>query len=105
MKSFVFEVPKEKQKDAEKMLAENPYEDGSFAKSGYTFREAKGLGIQREGYYLFFECEEEKTAKGLEKKAKDAGLKEAGEKEKDEVVKAIRTQEEGAAEGIGSLFG
>lgn len=59
----VFAIPSSEYEKLKKVLEANPYEQDSFARVGYTVREAKSLGLDRDGYVLYFKAEEELSKK------------------------------------------
>jgi hypothetical protein len=79
------------------------YTDDVVARQTVNFREARALGLHKDGYYLEIDGPHEAI-----KRAKEilGGMaKEAEGKEKEDVLRKIKEEEEKAAEGFGSLFG
>lgn len=99
---IVFEISKEKLKDAKKILEENPYAEDSFAKAGYIFKEGKALG-EDENYYVYLDASDD-FAKKAKEKLKDVAKVLKGEKA-GRVVKKIEEEQSSAVGGFGSLFG
>lgn len=99
---IVFEISKEKLKDAKKILEENPYGEDSFAKAGYILKEGKALG-EDENYYVYLDVSDDFARKAKEK-LKDAAKVVEGEKAR-RVVKRIEEEQSSAVGGFGSLFG
>ncbi len=79
------------------------FADDIVARQSVNFREARALGIHKDGYYLEIDGPHEAI-----KRAKDLLgdiAKETEGKEKEEILHKIREEEDKAAEGFGSLFG
>ena len=68
-----------------------------------TFRDAKNLGKEEEGYYCHLSGSEEYCKRALEI-VKDLA-EEVEEQEKEEVLEKIKEEEKKALEGFGALIG
>jgi len=79
------------------------YADDVVSRQTINFREARALGLHKDGYYLEIDGPNEAVHKAKEILGDLA--KEASGKEKEEFLKKIKAEEESAAEGFGSLFG
>ncbi len=79
------------------------FADDIVARQTVNFREARALGFQKDGYYLEIDGPHEAINKAKELLGEMAV--EAGAKEKEEVLRKIKEEEDKAAEGFGSLFG
>jgi len=99
---IVFEISKEKFKDAKKILEENPYAEDSFAKAGYVLKEGKALG-EDENYYIYLDAGEDFVKKAKEK-LKDVAKAVEGEKA-ERIIKKVEDEQNSAVSGFGSLFG
>jgi len=79
------------------------FADDMVARQTVNFREARALGLSKDGYYLEIDGPHEAIhkAKAL---LKDIAHEVEG-KEKEEVLHKIKEEEDKAAEGFGSLFG
>jgi hypothetical protein len=85
-----------------KLKAENVLrKDDLINRGSITIKEARGLGIDKDGYFIIIDCPEE-------------GLKKAGEllkglaekvENKEEVLKKVDDQENSATEGFGNILG
>ncbi|MCD6522296.1 MAG: hypothetical protein J7K68_00980 [Candidatus Diapherotrites archaeon] len=74
-----------------------------FARNGYTLRDAKALGIDRDVYYLYIKAPEE-FFKEHEKEILIEGVKPLESVEYENVKRVIEAEEENVASGI-ALFG
>lgn len=105
METRIYRVPASSYKVLKKVLEADPYSPGSFARVGYVLRQAKGLGIEGEEYYLKISAEKE-ILENLEEKLRDVqGLERLEGEEYEKVKKRFEEQEESAAIGLGSIFG
>ncbi len=95
----VFFIPSENYSRAKNIV----YEDDLVSRQSINFREAKALGMKKEGYYLEVDGSGE-AIRRLGEILKDIG-EEVEKKEREEVLKRIAEQEESAAQGFGSIFG
>ncbi|MBI5228661.1 hypothetical protein HY991_01015 [Candidatus Micrarchaeota archaeon] len=71
---YVFSIASGEYEKLKKILEENPYDNVSFAKTGYTLRDSQGLGLPEGSYVLYFSAEEEvgkKLANRLAEKAEE----------------------------------
>lgn len=99
----IYKITKEQYKEAKKILESDPYEKASFPSVGYKLREAKALGFDFDGYYVYVNSDEE-TLKVLDEKIKDASSILEGE-EFEKVKEKFEKEEEEAQQGFGNLFG
>ena len=95
----VFFIGKENYSDAKNKV----YGDDVVGRQSLTIRDNISLGLEKEGYYLQIEGDNE-SIKVAEKLLSGIALKLKG-KDADKVVKAIDEQEGNAAEGFGAIFG
>ncbi|MCX6818151.1 MAG: hypothetical protein NTU57_04815 [Candidatus Aenigmarchaeota archaeon] len=79
------------------------FTDDVVARQTVNFREARALGMQKDGYYLEIDGPQEAIHRAKELLAEIAKVVE--HKEKEEVLHKIKAEEDKAAEGFGSLFG
>jgi hypothetical protein len=79
------------------------YADDVLSRQTINFRESRALGFKKDGYYLEIDGSHEAISKAKELMGPLA--KEADAKEKEEVLRKIKEEEDKAAEGFGSLFG
>jgi len=98
----VFEISKEKFKDAKKVLEENPYAEDSFAKVGYVLKEGKSLG-EDDNYYVYLDASEEFVKKAKERLKNVA--KTAEGKKAERIIRKVEEEQNSAVSGFGSLFG
>ena len=75
-----------------------------FKLQGYKFQDAASLGISKSVSYLYISASDE-FFKKHEKLLVDAGAKALKGKDFEEVKKKLESAEEGAVEGMGSIFG
>lgn len=76
--------------------------DDVVSRSSIVFKEGQSL-ISKEGYYCYISGTEEQC-----NRAKEIGkdlAKEAEAKDKDEVIRKIKEEQDKAAEGFGGIFG
>ncbi|RME79607.1 MAG: hypothetical protein D6769_01945 [Methanobacteriota archaeon] len=99
----IFYIAPDKYKEAKKVVESDPYETDSFARVGYKLKEAKTLGLDKEGYYLYIDAGEEFIAQAT-KKLEGVAERKSGE-EAESVKKAVEEEEASASAGIGNLFG
>lgn len=79
------------------------YADDLVSRQTINFRESRALGFKKDGYYLEIDGSHDAIKKVKEILGPLA--KEAEGKEKEDVLRKIKEEEEKAAEGFGSLFG
>ncbi len=79
------------------------FADDMLTRQSVNFREARALGLNKDGYYLEIDGSNEAIHRAKEL-LKDIA-KEVEHKEKDDVLRRIKEEEDKAAEGFGSLFG
>lgn len=95
---ILFFISKEKHREVENKI----FSDDLLSRQSIIFRDNVSLGLQKEGYYL----ELKGDAQAINK-AKDL-LKDLAEEikggEKEKVIKLIKSQEDNAAVGFGSIF-
>ena len=95
----VFFLSKESGKRAEEILKK----DDLTSRGSIALRESKTLGIEKEGYFLFFDGDEEMVKRAREllaslvEEIENAVMKEAEEK--------FEKENERALEGFGGIFG
>ena len=94
----VFRIPKEKYAGIRNAVMSNDL----LSRQSLTFRDSTALGVKEEGYYLLIEGPEE-AIEEARKVLKEATELKGGEA--DEIRKKIKSQEESAAAGFGSIFG
>ncbi|MEM4295324.1 MAG: hypothetical protein QXI89_00300 [Candidatus Anstonellales archaeon] len=103
MAEEVFFIPSSKYAKAKALLEQNPYEEQSFSRVGYKIREAKSIGLNADGYFLYI-----KASDDFIKFARDKLKEVLGSIDKDMLEKAkqeIEKEEQDAISGFGSLFG
>jgi hypothetical protein len=76
--------------------------DDMVSRASIVFKEGKSL-LGKEGYFIYISGIEEQCKKAIEISKEIA--KQASEKNKTEVIKKIREEQEKAAEGFGGIFG
>ena len=76
--------------------------DDVVSRASLTWREAKSFGFS-EGYYIYISGTDEQV-KGAEELTKEL-RKEVKDKEKEEVIRKIKEEQDKAMEGFGSIFG
>lgn len=76
--------------------------DDMVSRASIVLKEGKSL-LNKEGYYCYISGTEEQCKKALEL-AKDIA-KESNEKDKSNVIKKIKEEQDKAAEGFGGIFG
>ncbi len=90
---------KENGRKAEEILKK----DDEVSRGSIVIREAESLGIEKEGYFIFYTGDEEKVKKAeelirdLKEDVEEEVLKKAAEKYKEESEKALQ--------GFGGIFG
>lgn len=94
----IFRIPKDKYSG----LKEAVTSDEVLSKQSLTFRDNESLDIEEKGYYLLIDGSEEAIKKAREVLEGAEELK-GGDAEK--LIEKIKSQEESAAEGFGSIFG
>jgi GR25 family glycosyltransferase involved in LPS biosynthesis len=98
----IFYVPEERYLKMKEILEENPYDEKSFARIGYKIREAKSLGIEKNGYFLYIKADKDFLEMAKEK------LKDVTEDCEEEILKmakkAIEEEENNAISGFGLIF-
>lgn len=99
---FLFYFEKNKIKELNNLLSSNPYEENSFARVGYTFKDGGSMG-EKEGSYVYFKTDDVIGVKLGEKLLEINGVEVKGV-EKERVIKKINEQEQSAIEGFGSIF-
>ncbi len=106
----VYKIPADKKGEVKKIL-ETPdrMEDdkmiiNEFARSGYEFRDASGLGFNEEGAYVYIEAKEDFFKNNEEKIMLEGVVKLEGE-DFEKVKQAFDNQANSAAAGVGAIFG
>jgi hypothetical protein len=79
------------------------YADDVISRQTINFRESRAMGFNKDGYYLEIDGSHE-AVKRLKELLGDKA-KEVEGKEKENVLKKIKEEEDAAAEGFGNLFG
>lgn len=103
MKKIVYLVDNSKKKELNKVLSENPYEDLSFSKLGYTLKD--GIHYGHNGKQIVYvKVYDEDQEKFVHEKLKELGEELTGE-EKEKVIQQIEKEEEAAQSGFGAIFG
>lgn len=86
-------------KDVERILRED-----MLKRLGYTVRECRLMGSEREGYYLFIKSAPEMIKK-VDELLEGVNIEKVAGKEAEEVIEKIRAEDESAATGMGMIFG
>jgi hypothetical protein len=96
MMELIF-IKKEDYQSTRKLILE----DEIISKASITFKEARSIGIEKDGFYCLIS--------GTEDACKRVGEIKAGEpvrgEEKEKIVRRISEEEETAALGFGKIFG
>jgi len=99
----VYECEGSKKADLTKILEADPYADDSFARVGYKIKDGGVIGEDKAKMYIYMSASEDFLKKADEK------LKGVVERCKDDVekriVEKIKSEEESAESGLGSIFG
>jgi len=95
----ILKIKKENLQKVKEMLLK----DEQVSRASIVFKEASSLGFEGEDYYCYLSGPDEliKKAKELVKELSE----EVGEKDKKEIIKKIKEEEEKAMTGFGSIFG
>ncbi len=94
---LVLYVASDKLEELKKKLLQ----DEEVSRASITFKEAKSLGYDKDGYFCYISGTEE-----VVKKAKELATNLATQEEnQEEVIKKIKEEEEKAIEGFGGIFG
>ncbi len=101
---YVFEFDAKHKKELEALLAADPYAEDSFARLGYSLKESHAIGLKGGFLVLCFSTNDEKLGQKLVEKVKTIPNRELSAEEKQKVVTAIKTEEDNAATGFGSIF-
>ncbi len=94
----VFYVEKENYKKVKSIVEKDP-----FVRHTVYLKEAKTLGLDKTGYYLYLTAPTKIIEEAKEKLKELANLVE--EEESNKVIEAIKGEEEKVEEGVGFLFG
>jgi hypothetical protein len=89
----------ETKKDVDKILKED-----LFKRLGYTIRECKLMGPEREGYYLYIKSAPEMIKK-VDEAFEGTKIEKVTGKEAEDVIEKIKADDEAAATGMGMIFG
>ena len=106
----VYRIPANRKGDVKKALEAPDMADGDqrvineFARNGYEFRDASGLGFNEDCSYLYISADEAFFAKNEKAVMADGVEKLAGE-EYGKIKKAFEDQLDNAAAGVGAIFG
>ncbi len=79
------------------------YGDELVSRQSITLRDSSSLGVDKKGYYLLVDGEDESIKQA--KKILSGLAKELTGPEAEKVLSAIEQQESSAAEGFGAIFG
>lgn len=80
------------------------YIRNEFARNGYTLRDAKSMGIEKDCFYLYINGPDEFFTKNEERITKIEGVEKISGEEYDQVKNKIEAEAGGAEEGVGSVF-
>lgn len=80
-------------------------EDDFFKRLGYTLRECKSLGSERQGFFVCINTSAEMLAKIDELLEASGPVEKLSGKELEEITAKIKAEEEAAETGIGAIFG
>lgn len=101
----IYMIPNNKLKDAKKVLENPDVVLNKWARNGYTLRDAKTLGIQKEVAYLYVEGPEEFFKEHEKEITEIETVEKTKGSEFDEVKKKIDDEQSGALSGVGAIFG
>ena len=101
---LIFYVKPEMRNEAKKILEADPYAKDSFAIAGYKFKEAKILGLNEDGHYIYLNSQDENFLNTAKERLKEVAELLEGDKAK-EVTQKFDDEENAAAAGIGNIFG
>ncbi len=107
MVSHAYAVDSAKLKDVKVVLEANPFDDASFARTGYVLKEPGALpGFDNAKAYLLIETADESKAKTLDEQAKKLpGVTALTGPDGQKVIDAIHAEQDNAASGFGNIFG
>jgi hypothetical protein len=95
-----------KSKEAIKKLHEDKYANVIFARQGYSFRDGATLNLDGNKSYLYLDSSEQFLGLAEERFKKEfKTVKRAGKSEEEKVISTIKSEEDKAAAGFGSIFG
>lgn len=80
------------------------YIKNEFARNGYTLRDAKSMGIEKDCSYLYIDGLDEFFQKNEESLTKIDGVEKISGEEYEEVKNKIEGEESSAEEGVGAVF-
>ncbi|MCD6403434.1 MAG: hypothetical protein J7K98_03835 [Candidatus Aenigmarchaeota archaeon] len=94
---ILYFIPQDKYQEARNRLLK----DDAVSRASITFKEAKTLGVEKDGFFCYVSGTEEICRKAIEI------LEEFGEKveEEEEIIKKIKEEEDTAIQGFGGIFG
>lgn len=99
----VYECNKEKKKELTDILENEPYAEDSFARVGYKVKDGGAIGEEESKTYVYINASEDfigKADKKLEGTAKPCS-----EEDEKRIAEKIKSEEEKAQSGLGSIFG
>ncbi|MEM2908584.1 MAG: hypothetical protein QW590_00090 [Candidatus Bilamarchaeaceae archaeon] len=99
----VYEVQQAKKGELKKILEADPYAQDSFARIGYRMRDGASLGESKDVIYVYLSAQPD-FIKKADERLKEIAQPLTGEKEK-RVIEKIKSEEESAESGLGSIFG
>ncbi len=107
MPSHAYSIDSAKLKDVKKVLEANPFDDASFARTGYVLKEPGALaGFDKAKAYLLIETADEAKAKALDEQAKKLeGVTALAGADAQKVIDAVHAEQDNAASGFGNIFG
>ena len=98
----IFYISQHNYSRLKEILEENPYDEKSFARVGYKIREARSLGIEEDGFFLYIKADEE-FLKNAKKKLSDV-INNCEEEILKKAKKAFEEEENNAIIGFGLMF-
>lgn len=107
MISHAYAIDSAKLKDVKIVLEADPFNDESFARTGYTLKEPGALpGFDNAKAYLLIETADAPKAQLLDEKAKKLeGVTALTGADGQKVIDAIHAEQDNAASGFGNIFG
>jgi len=98
----VYECESAKKAELTKLLEDEPYKEGSFARVGYKLKDSEMVGEEKGKVYIYIKASEE-FLKAADEKLKDLA-KPAPKETQEKVEKKITEEEDTVAAGV-SMFG
>jgi hypothetical protein len=105
---FAYSVSGSQQAALKKVLEIDPYDKDSFSTVGYTLRDSASLGLPAGTLVLHYSCNDSAISDKLKSRLAAAAipdLKPLTGPDLEKVVGAIKSSEDQAASGFGSIFG